>query len=216
MDIGPKNVAPRTGTKGVPREEREHQIVEAAMLAFGTRGFAATSIADVAAAAGISKPLIYNYFGSKDGLHAACLARGAALLGGEVERIAREEPVGIERGINTLDAIFAVLEGRRHVWRLLYDPSIPEVGPSAETAAAYHDRMHELAVEGVGELLGLAGITDPDDVDAATVTWSGVINSAMDWWIDRPDQSAKDMMDRVGRVAMALFMDADRNEEALP
>lgn len=216
MDKSPRTAASRTGTKGVPREEREHQIVEAAMLAFGVRGFAATSIADVAAAAGISKPLIYNYFGSKDGLHAACLSRAAALVGGEVERIAREEPVGIERGINTLDAIFTVLEGRRHAWRLLHDPSIPPNGPSAEVANAFQDRLHELAIEGVGELLGLAGVTDPDDVDAATVTWSGVINSAMEWWIERPDQSAKDMMDRVGRVAMALFMDADRNEEALP
>src|SRR4051794_26466639 len=58
---------PNAGTKGVPRAEREAQIVTAATEVFGAQGFAATSVADVAARAGISKPLIYQYFGSKEG-----------------------------------------------------------------------------------------------------------------------------------------------------
>jgi hypothetical protein len=43
------------GTKGVARPEREAQILAAACRTFGERGYAATSVADVADAAGISK-----------------------------------------------------------------------------------------------------------------------------------------------------------------
>ena len=80
---------PNAGTKGVPRADREAQIVEAASEVFGTRGFAATSVGDIAERAGISKPLIYNYFGSKEGLLRACLHRAIDILADEFERIAR-------------------------------------------------------------------------------------------------------------------------------
>ncbi|MHC8563639.1 helix-turn-helix domain-containing protein [Streptomyces albidoflavus] len=58
----------RTGTKGVARADRERQIVRLAVEEFGTQGYARASVAAVAERAGISKPLIYTYFASKDGL----------------------------------------------------------------------------------------------------------------------------------------------------
>ena len=68
------------GTKGVPRLEREDQILTVASGVFATEGFAATNIQVVAQAAGISKPLIYNYFGSKDGLFLACIERAGQIV----------------------------------------------------------------------------------------------------------------------------------------
>ena len=90
---------PNAGTKGVPRLDRETQILDIASEHFGTHGFAATSVAAVAAGAGISKPLVYSYFGSKEGLYEACLERGGALLADEMERVAAGDAVGIERGM---------------------------------------------------------------------------------------------------------------------
>src|SRR6478672_11525826 len=95
----------KAGTKGVARPDREAQIVATACRVFGEQGFAATSMADVADAAGISKPLIYNYFGSKEGLYAACLRHAGQLLVGEIERTSHSGTVGLARAVVTLDGM---------------------------------------------------------------------------------------------------------------
>ncbi|GLZ46481.1 TetR family transcriptional regulator [Actinomycetospora sp. NBRC 106375] len=203
---------PNAGTKGVPRADREQEIVRVASVAFGTQGFAATGIADVARAAGISKPLVYSYFGSKEGLHAACLAEAGDLLVAEIERVARDDSAGVERGLRTLAGMFVVLEDRRHLWRLLRDRTAPSTGPAAEVVARYTERIGALAHEGVLELLDGAGITDELDVSAMVRTWLGIVDSLVDWWVARPDQSAEEMTRRVTRLIGALV--ADRADAA--
>ncbi|GAA4789533.1 TetR/AcrR family transcriptional regulator [Actinomycetospora chlora] len=178
-----------------------------ASIAFGTDGFAATGVADVARAAGISKPLVYSYFGSKEGLHAACLAEAGGLLAEEIERVARDGSAGVERGVRTLAAMFAVLDDRRHVWRLLRDRTAPDDGPAAEVVAQYAARIEALAREGVLELLSGAGITDELDVSAMVRTWLGIVDSFMDWWVAHPDQDAEAMTQRVLRLVAALVSD---------
>ena len=196
---------PNAGTKGVPRLDREAQILDVASERFGLDGFAATSVATVADAAGISKPLIYNYFGSKEGLYEACLDRGGALLADEIERIARGDAVGLERGLRTLAGMFSLLEQRRHLWRLFFDSTAPSTGPIAASAALHADRIGKLALEGVAELMHLAGNDDPLDVSAMTSVWLGVVDSLMNWWVDHPDESAEQMTARCGRLIGALL-----------
>jgi AcrR family transcriptional regulator len=201
---------PNAGTKGVARADREQEILRVASVAFGTDGFAGTGVADVARSAGISKALVYSYFGSKEGLHAACLAEAGGLLTAEIERVARDGSAGVERGVRTLAAMFAVLDDRRHVWRLLRDRTTPVDGPAAGVVAQYAARIEALAREGVFELLGDAGITDDLDVSAMVRTWLGIVDSFMDWWVAHPDQDADAMTQRVVRLIAALVSDHDR------
>ena len=64
--------SPMSGTKGVPRADRTEQILAVAIDEFAERGYSGASMVTIATAAGISKPLIYQYFGSKDGLRKTC------------------------------------------------------------------------------------------------------------------------------------------------
>lgn len=196
---------PNAGTKGVPRLDRETQILDVASEHFGTHGFAATSVAAIADGAGISKPLIYNYFGSKEGLYEACLDRGGALVADEIERIARGDAVGLERGLQTLGGMFTLLEQQRHLWRLFFDPSAPPTGPVADSIALYADRIGKLAEEGVSELMGLAGNDDGLDISAMTSVWLGIVDSLMNWWVEHPDETAEQMMQRCARLLSALL-----------
>jgi AcrR family transcriptional regulator len=62
------------------RADRERQMLDVAEEIFGARGYAATSMDEVAERCGVSKPMIYEYFGSKEGLLVACIARSRAEL----------------------------------------------------------------------------------------------------------------------------------------
>lgn len=198
----------KAGTKGVPRLERESQMLEVASEIFGSEGYAATNIQVVAERAGISKPLIYNYFGSKEGLFLACLDRAGTIVADEIERIARGEAVGIERGLRTLDGMFTILEPQPYLWKLFYDPTAPSTGAVADAIDHYTQRIAKLADEGVAELMGLAGNTDPLDVSAMTALWLGIVDSLMNWWMEHPDESAEAMMQRCVRLLSALLGDS--------
>jgi AcrR family transcriptional regulator len=55
------------------RQERRQQILDAALVVFGQKGFHASNVSDVAAEAGVSQGTIYWYFESKDELLEAAL-----------------------------------------------------------------------------------------------------------------------------------------------
>ena len=79
------------GTRNVPRKVRERQMLEAAERAFAERGFHAASVDAIAEASGITKPMVYAYFGSKEGLYRACMERArAAAAGGAARRRGHE------------------------------------------------------------------------------------------------------------------------------
>jgi AcrR family transcriptional regulator len=201
------------GTKGVPRLERESQILAVASEIFGTEGYAATSIQTVAERAGISKPLVYNYFGSKEGLFLACLEHAGTIVADEIERIAQGDAVGVERGMRTLDGMFRILEPQPYLWKLPYDPTAPASGAVAHAIDHYTQRISKLADEGVAELMALAGNSDPVDVSAMTAVWLGIVDSLMNWWMEHPDESAEAMMQRCVRLLTAL-LGGDSTHEA--
>ncbi|WGL52670.1 TetR/AcrR family transcriptional regulator [Nocardioides sp. BP30] len=191
---------PNAGTKGVPRADREEQILDAAGRLFGSLGYAGTSVAAVGESAGISKPLVYSYFGSKERLYGACLRRAGEQLAVEMEAIARSGVVGLERGLRTLQGVFELLEPQPWVWRLIFDATAPTDGEVAEVMATYTARITALAEEGVGELAALVGITDPLDVSALVRVWMSIFDALVGWWVERPDQSAAAMTARCVRL----------------
>ncbi|HEX5994306.1 MAG TPA: TetR family transcriptional regulator [Jiangellales bacterium] len=71
------------------RAERREQILGAATRAFARGGFAATSLDDIAAEAGVTRVILYRHFESKTDLYRAVLDRFCGVL---AERV--REPVG--------------------------------------------------------------------------------------------------------------------------
>jgi len=60
--------------------ERREQLIEIARTLFAENGVDATSVEEIAAAAAVSKPIVYEHFGSKDGLYAVIVDREARRL----------------------------------------------------------------------------------------------------------------------------------------
>lgn len=76
----PEAPSARAGGRRLPRAERRDQILAAATRAFARAGFAATSLDDIAAEAGISRVILYRHFESKTDLYRAALDRVGARL----------------------------------------------------------------------------------------------------------------------------------------
>src|SRR2546423_6160173 len=76
----------------LPVQERRVLIVEAAGRLFGERGYEATRLADVAAAAGVTKPIVYRHFDSKKALYLALLTRHRDDLGSFADAIPAAGP----------------------------------------------------------------------------------------------------------------------------
>ncbi len=193
------------GTKGVPRAEREGQIVAVAVDEFAASGYAGASMALIASRAGISKPLIYQYFGSKDGLYLTCLHHVAGALLARLELAHLQEDDSVASRVHTLQAIFEALEPQRSVWRLLYDTTMPTVGEIADAARAYQDRTAELAASGSQRFLRSRGHASKLDAGALSAAWMGLVNALVGWWLEHPAESAEDMTQRCYRLIAAVI-----------
>ena len=78
-------VWPRIATRPLPRAERRQVILTGAARAFAAGGFDATSMEDIAEAAGVTKLIVYRHFESKEELYRAILEEVSGRLRAEVE-----------------------------------------------------------------------------------------------------------------------------------
>lgn len=123
----------------LPRAQRRDQILAAATEAFARSGFAATSLDDIAAEAGITRVILYRHFDSKTDLYQAVLDRMCARLDTNVE-----EPVGGFTDASVDGLLAAAIESPAG-FRLLFQHALrePEFKERIEkfradiTAAAY-------------------------------------------------------------------------------
>ncbi|SDI95048.1 transcriptional regulator, TetR family [Frankineae bacterium MT45] len=192
------------GTKGVPRPEREAQILLAAIDVFAANGYAAAAIVDIADRAGISKPLIYQYFGSKDQLYLRCLAQVSDDLIERIEETMKREDPWISSLLGTMRAIFEALEPYPSAWRLVFDPSLPTDGLLYSRARAYQARTAALAAIGTERFLRARGNRSSLDASALTSAWINIIHALITWWIDHPRESADAMIQRCSRLLNAI------------
>jgi AcrR family transcriptional regulator len=198
---------PTIGTKGVPRAEREQQIVAVAIDEFAERGYSGASMVAIATAAGISKPLIYQYFGSKDGLFLACLHQVAGALLGRLDQAEMSVDDTVASRIFALQAIFDALEPQRAAWKLLYDTTMPAEGPIAAAAGAYQARTQQLAAAGSERFLQARGEHDLRDTDILSTIWMGLVDNLVTWWLAHPEESAAAMTRRCYRLINAIWSD---------
>jgi AcrR family transcriptional regulator len=105
--------------KRMPRAERMRQMVEVAEQVFSARGYAAASMDEIAELVGVSKPMLYEYFNSKEGLLLACIRESRSVLREATEQAtvgAATAEDALRRG---LLAFFVFIRERREAWSLL-------------------------------------------------------------------------------------------------
>ncbi|WP_078278359.1 TetR family transcriptional regulator [Mycobacteroides franklinii] len=210
----------RAGTKGMPRAEREQQILDAACQEFGRSGYAGMSLADVAAAVGVSKPMVLAYFGSKEQLYIACVERAGATVGDHIEAAMAAAPPTLALPRAVLQAIFQALAPRPSDWLVIWDQTVPDGSEALAAARVARARLAALAGQGVAAVGSAATqLRDPQDLGVLTQGWMGMVGAMITWWIRHPDQSAEQMVERASRlitiIASAGISEAESPEGAV-
>lgn len=96
-------------TSRMPREQRRAQLLELATSVFTQKGFQATSMDDIAAAAGVTKPVLYQHFDSKETLYVEVLDITAQSLLEGVREIGAFEGSTIERVRHGLERFYRLV-----------------------------------------------------------------------------------------------------------
>ncbi|WP_239071305.1 TetR/AcrR family transcriptional regulator [Amycolatopsis sp. SID8362] len=121
------------------REARRARILAAAGEVFASAGYDAAGMREVAAAAGISTPVLYDHFPAKAELYAALLESEVdGLLAGWGELPASDDPEVLLRG--RVSAIFAWIESHERGWRMIFaetpaDPAVASVHRQGQARA---------------------------------------------------------------------------------
>src|SRR5689334_22463169 len=138
------------------RDDRMEQTLAVAHGLFAERGYADVKMEEIAAAVGVTKPLLYNYFGNKERLYIACMERA----GDSLTRTVGEAIAGADSPDRTLAsgvrAFFAFLDSDRAAWAVLFDETLPASGEVAERVAAYRNQIVALVSDSI-----LAQLPDP-------------------------------------------------------
>ena len=166
--------------RAAERDRKREAVLLAAVTMFDARGFHATSLDDVAASLGISKPTIYHYLGNKDQVLLECILRGLAQL----QAAAADARAGPGSGLDRLRVflrqcveINATEFGRCSV-------RIDESALSPDSARRFRDvkRRIDNAMRGLIEEAVADGSAGPLDVRATNYVLAGAVNWVGRWY----------------------------------
>ncbi len=195
-------------------DERRAQLLALGLRLFGERSYDEISIDDIAREAGVSKGLLYHYFGGKRAFYVACVAHAAEGLVAKLASVVG--PPGEDRARAGLAAYLDFVEEHRVAYRTLMFGGLgndPEVVAILERArGAIHGRMlSELGIDA----------TERPVFRAAAVGWIGQVEaSCLDWLVQgtpsRDELVALLLGSLFGVLASAKLVDPDADVELPP
>jgi AcrR family transcriptional regulator len=183
------------GRERVPRAERERQMLDAATEIFAERGYHDASMDEIAAAVGVTKPMLYSYFGSKEGLFAACTRNAAAGLREELRAVVGPDHPPDQLFYAGILAVFEFVERNRQPWLVLHPEGGMAPGSFGAEAARASSEMAGLLEElfrQVGSARGMADELLENSGTMARAMTAATVSVATEW--ARDPREPKELM----------------------
>ncbi len=170
--------------KRLTAAQREQQILDVAEGLFAERGIEGVSLEEIAKAAGVSRPIVYQYHGSRDGVFLACARRARGEFD-EAMRIAlqRSGPDLTERIAAGGDPYFDLIKRNPHRWALVFAASASLNAEIAQELAFLRTRTTDRIADAVGETAPGLGV---EQAQALAYAISGIAEQLGRWWIRNP------------------------------
>ena len=176
--------SPRSAPEGDVREK----LLDVATELFARKGYAASTTREIVAAAGVTKPVLYYYFKSKEGIYLELLERAFQRFEAIVARSVASKGSIEQRLMHLCNQVFALIVEKIEVVRLMYSIYYgpPQGAPYFDFDAVdrkLFEAVKQVVVEGVesGELCS----ADPEDM-----TWAilGAIHVTMENELSHPER----------------------------
>jgi AcrR family transcriptional regulator len=183
-------------------EERRRLIVEAAGRLFGERGYDGTRLDAVAAAAGVTKPVLYRHFADKRALYLALLERHRAGLGSFAGAIPAEGPLEA-RLRAVLEVWLDYVQAHSYAWRMLFR----DTGGGEEVRAfrvEVHAEARAVLAGMIRHLAAPAAIPERELEPLAELLSMGMASLVL-WWIETPGVEREAVLDAIARVWTGLL-----------
>ena len=160
--------------------ERREQLLDVGRALFAEKGFDATSTEEIAARAGVSKPVVYEHFGGKEGLYAVVVDREMSDL---LERLTRALSVGHPRDLveRAALALLTYIEEQTDGFRILTRDS-----PVAGSSGTFSSLLNDIASQ-VEHILARefeAGEMDADLAPMYAQMLVGMVALTGQWWLE--------------------------------
>jgi AcrR family transcriptional regulator len=131
----------------LPAQQRRTQLLSVAIEVFAERGFHATSMDEVAEAAGVTKPVLYQHFPSKRALYRELLDDVDAQLVARIVDATSGATTGRGRTQEGFAAYFRFVAENRAAFRLLFGASVRNDAEFAAVAEGAIDRIADLIAD---------------------------------------------------------------------
>lgn len=195
------------------KKERRGDLLAAADRAIRRTG-PHTSMDDIAGEAGISRVVLYRYFGDKAGLYAALAEHYSGQLLGHLQRALTQTDDAVLRLERTITTYVDFIEDNAELYDFLMHRAVKE-GPDAQ--ATVSDFMRAVASQ-VGEILSSEITTLGLDPSPARIWANGVVGMvhlSTDWWLQTKEVSKQRFVGYlVGLLSWGFFGLATNAESA--
>jgi AcrR family transcriptional regulator len=177
--------------KRIPRAEREQRMLNAAEKVFSRGPYREGSMEDIAKLSGITKPLLYKYFGSKEGLFGATAERVLQREFEKIDEAARAVPPGLGRIEVFVERYVDLVSENRGTWWILYSDASPDAvnamrrKNAAVIAGILADSFAEQDLE-----------VEHKAIDLLAATMVGAGEEMGRWWDSNPHLSKEEVTRR--------------------
>ncbi len=178
--------------------QRREQLLGVGRAAFAEKGFEATTVEEIAARAGVSKPVVYEHFGGKEGLYAVVVDREIEVLLGVITQAlvdaANPHALVEQAALALLDYI----ENRSDGFRILVRDS-----PMGQSTGSFASLISDVASQ-VEYLLAAEfrrRHLDPETAPMYAQMLVGMIALCGQWWLDSPRQPKEEVAAHVVNLA---------------
>lgn len=162
-------------------KQRREQLIQVGRKLFADKGFEGTSVEEIAAKASVSKPVVYEHFGGKEGLYAVVVDREiAALLGGITGTLSAElgSRETLERAAG---ALLDYIESSTDGFRILVRDS-----PAGQSTGSFASLISDVAsqVEHILAAEFKRRKLDPKTAPLYAQMLVGMVALTGQWWLD--------------------------------
>jgi AcrR family transcriptional regulator len=162
-------------------KQRREQLIEVGRKLFADKGFEGTTVEEIAAKASVSKPMVYEHFGGKEGLYAVVVDREiASLLGGITGALSADlgSRETLERAAG---ALLDYIESSTDGFRILVRDS-----PAGQSTGSFASLISDVAsqVEHILAAEFKRRRLDPKTAPLYAQMLVGMVALTGQWWLD--------------------------------